>query len=79
MMEQMNKNLKNSQTIIEGDVMNIYLIIMEGNYGAIDADDSTCHGYYVIRLSSSIYNLQSDFSIDRQIISSGEMVCEIIF
>ena len=28
--------------------MNIYLIIVEGKYVAIDADDSTCHGYYII-------------------------------
>ena len=25
--------------------MNMYLIIMEGNCVAVDADDSTCHGY----------------------------------
>ena len=25
--------------------MKIYLIIMEGKYGAIDNDDSSCHGY----------------------------------
>ena len=48
---------------------------MRGNYGAIDADDSTCHGYYVIKFSSYPYNLQVNFSIYGQVISSGEMVC----
>ena len=56
--------------------MNIYLIIVEGKYVAIDADDSTCHGYYIIRFSSSPYTLQSDLIINGQVISSGEMVCK---
>ena len=33
-----------NQTILDDNVMNIYLIILEGNFGDIDADDSTCHG-----------------------------------
>ena len=57
--------------------MNMYLIIMEGNYGVIDDDNSTCHGYYIIVFSSSPYTLQADLSIDAQVISSGEMVCEV--
>ena len=56
--------------------MNMYLIIMEGYYGAIDSDDTTCHGYYIIRFSSSPYNLQSELIIEGQVISYGEMVCE---
>ena len=56
--------------------MNMSLIIMEGNYGAIDADDSSCNGYYIIKISSSLYTLQVDLSIDGQVISSGEILCE---
>ena len=52
------------------------LIIIERNYGAIDADYSTYHGYYIIIFSSSLYNLQVDLNIDVQVTSSGEMVCE---
>ena len=33
-----------NRTTLDGNVMNMYLIIMEGKYGAIDADDSLCHG-----------------------------------
>ena len=40
-----------NKTILDGNVMNMYLIIMEGNYGAIDADDSLYHGYYIIKIS----------------------------
>ena len=56
--------------------MKVYLIIMEGDYVAIGADDATCHGYYIIRFSSSMYTLQPDFSIDGQFIYSSEMVFE---
>ena len=33
-----------NRTIIDGNMVNISVIIMEGNFGAIGADDSTCHG-----------------------------------
>ena len=40
-----------NQTILDGNVMNIILIIIELNYNEIDADGSTCNGYYIIRFS----------------------------
>ena len=52
---------------------------MEGEYCAIYYDDSSCHGYYIIKFSSSPYTLQLDLSIDVQVISFGEMVCEVTF
>ena len=52
-----------NRTIIDGNLMNMSLIIMEVNYGAIDADDYSCHGYYIIKFSSSSYIIQSDLSI----------------
>ena len=33
-----------NQNILDGNFMNMPLIIMEGNYGDIDADNSTFHG-----------------------------------
>ena len=50
-------------TILDGNVMNIYLIITEGKYGAIDADNSSCCGYCIIKLYSTPCTLQSDLSI----------------
>ena len=44
--------------------MNMSLIIMEVKYGAIDTDDSLCHGYYIIKFSSYLYTLQEDLCID---------------
>ena len=57
--------------------MNVYFINIEGNYGAIDADDYSCHSYYIIKFSSSPYTLQLDFSSDWEVISSCEMVCKV--
>ena len=55
--------------------MKVSFIITEINVGAINADYSTCHGYYII-IFLSLYTLQEDFNVDVQVISSGEMVCE---
>ena len=54
------------------------LIIMEGNYDAIDDDDSTCHGYYIIIFSSSLYTFSANLIIDGKVISSCEMLWEEI-
>ena len=53
-------------TIIDGNVMNMFYIILEGKYGAIDTDDSSCHGYYIMKFYSYPYTLQADLSIDGQ-------------
>ena len=52
------------------------LIITEGNCGDIDADDYSCHGYYIIRFYLYPYTLKAYFNIDGQVIYSGKMVCE---
>ena len=49
MIEHMKYITKKNQTILDGNAMNISLIIIEGNYFAIDDDDSKCNGYYIIR------------------------------
>ena len=56
--------------------MNMSLLIMEGDYGYIDADDYSCYDYYIIKISSFPYTLQADLSIDGQVISYGEMLHE---
>ena len=64
--EEYYKNIK--QTILDGNVMNMSLIIIEGKYGALDTDNYSCNGYYIINFSSSPYTLQTDMSIDGQVI-----------
>ena len=56
--------------------MDIYLIFMEVKYRAVNADNYSCYSYYIIKIPSSPYTLQSDLNIDGQVISSGEVVCE---
>ena len=56
--------------------MNMSLIVTEGKYSSIDTDNYLCHGYYIIKFSSSTYTLQPDLSIYEQLISSGEIICE---
>ena len=56
--------------------MDMYLVIMEVKHGPIDADDYSCHGYYIIIFSSSTYTLQEEFNVHVYIIYSGEMFCE---
>ena len=41
-----------NRTILDGIVMNMYLINIEVKYGAIDTDDSLCNAYYIIKFSS---------------------------
>ena len=65
-----------NQNILYDSVMNMSLIIMKGKYGDIYTDDSSCHGYCIIKFSSSPYTHQSDLIIDGQVISSGEMACK---
>ena len=33
--------------IIDDNVTKIVLVISKGNYGTIDAADTSCHGYYI--------------------------------
>ena len=43
--EVYKKNI--NRTILDGNVMNMSLIIIEGKYGAIDTGDFLCHGYFI--------------------------------
>ena len=56
--------------------MNMHLVIVEGKYGSIDSDDSSCHDYSIIKFYLSPYTLQSDLIIDGWVICSGEMLCK---
>ena len=65
--------------ILIGHVMNIFLIIAKINYGAIDTDDTSCQGFYIITFPLSPYTLQEDLNIDVKFIYSGKMVCKRIY
>ena len=63
-----------NKTILDGNVMNLSLIISKRNYGAIYADDTSCQGYYIIKIYISPYTLQGDLNIYGRVIYSGEIV-----
>ena len=58
-----------NRNIIGGFVMSIFFFITKVNYGSIDADDTSCHGFYIIRFSSYIYSLQVDKDVYVQVVS----------
>ena len=43
-------------------------------YGAINTDETTMNGFYVIQLISEEYRIQNNTTIDGQVISDGELV-----
>ena len=57
-----------NRTILDRNVMDMSLIIIEIYHGDFNADYSKCHGYYILRFSSSAYTLQPYLIIDGQVI-----------
>ena len=49
-------------------------LVQPGIYGAINTDDTTTNGFYVVQLLSDVYTLQNNTTIDGQVISAGELV-----
>ena len=47
-----------NRTIIDVNVTNRYLIISKGKFGAIDAEDTSCQVYHIIRFTSTEYTLK---------------------
>ena len=48
-------------------------LVQSGMYGAINTDDTTTNGFYVIQFLSEAYTLQNNTTIDGQVISAGEL------
>ena len=49
-------------------------LVQPGKYGAINTTDTSKNGYYVIKFTLEAYTLQNNTTIDRQMISAGELV-----
>ena len=60
--------------ILDGINENVASLVRLGIYGAINTDDTSTNGYYVIQLLSDAYTLESNTKIDIQVISAGELV-----
>ena len=50
------------------------LVVSKVTFGTIDAEDTSFHGYYIIKFTSDPYNLQEDFNIYGQVTASVEIV-----
>ena len=48
-------------------------LFQSGMYGAINKDDTTTNGFYVIQFLSDAYTLQNNTTIDGQVISADEL------
>ena len=62
------------QVVLDGIIENMASLVQSGMYGAINTDDTTTNGFYVIQFLSEAYTLQNNTTIDGQVISAGELV-----
>ena len=62
------------QVVLDGISENMSSLVQLGMYGAINTDDTTTNGLYVIQFISDAYTLQSNTTIYGQVISDGELV-----
>ena len=60
--------------VIDRTSENMASLFQPGMYGAINTNDNTSNGFYVIKFLSEAYKLQSNKTIDGQVISAGELV-----
>ena len=63
--------------VIDRIIENTALLYQSGMCGAINTDDTTTNGLYVIQFISEAYTLQNNTTIDGQIISAGELVVKV--
>ena len=49
-------------------------LFQSGMYGAINTDETTKNGFYVIQFISEVYALQKNTIIGGQVISDGELI-----
>ena len=52
----------------------MYSWVQSGMYGAINTDDTTKNGFYVIQFLSEAYTIQNNTTMDGQVISAGGLV-----
>ena len=64
------------QVFLDGISENMPSLVQSGMYGAINTDDTTTNGFYVIQLLSNSYTLQNNTTINGQVISDGTLVAK---
>ena len=61
------------QVVLDRRSENMASLVQSGMYGAINTDDNTSNGLYVIKFLSEAYTLQNNTAIDGHVISAGEL------
>ena len=64
------------QVVLDGISDNMASLIESGKYGAINTNDTSTNGFYVIKFTSRAYTLQENTIIYGKIITSGELVAK---
>ena len=62
------------KVVLDGIIENTSSLYQSGMCDAINTDDTTTNGLYVIQFLSEAYTLQNNTTIDGQVISAGELV-----
>ena len=63
-----------NKLFLDGISENMASLVQSSMYGAIETDDTTTNGFYVIQFLSEECTLQNNKTIDGQVISAGELV-----
>ena len=63
-----------NQVALDGISENMASLVQSGMYGSINTDDNTSNGLYLIQFISEACTLKINTTIDRQVISAGELV-----
>ena len=62
------------QVVINVISDNISSLLQYDKYGTINTSDTTTDGYYVLKFISEAYTLKNNTTIDRQMITAGELI-----
>ena len=52
------------------------MLIKESNYGAVNANDQSTDGFYIVKFLSTVYTLQHDELVDNEILKAGSLVTD---
>ena len=63
-----------NQVVIDGISENMASLVQSGMYGALNTDDTTTNGFYLIQFLSDAYTLKNNTTIDVHVISARGLV-----
>eukprot|EP00957_Ditylum_brightwellii_P186368 14190490-Ditylum_brightwellii.AAC.1 len=53
------------------------MLIKESTYGAVNANDQRTDGFYVAKFLSTVYTLQHDELVDKEMSKAGSLVTDV--